>query len=271
MTARVADLTLAEVGQRLLRYRPVALAIAAALVGLRLLPLDGDPPQATEAAAPITTSVPLQAPASPAPADRDGGAASTGATVAPSPLRIPSRSPSPPASAPAPTTPAPTPVAEVATPAPAPTTTLPAPSIRYTAWAQAERPTSLLAEEPADDVLPVAARLGEVDRVSFLRLEGPWDELVLRFAPGSSEPPTDGLAACPIVTATWDPARGEAIADAPRWDPASCVLGSPGVGAWHFAVGAIDRTHGVAIVPDPEAGIDFGVAFLDPTRTEPTS
>ena len=135
-------------------------------------------------------------------------------------------------------------------------------------WATRTAGTPLATQGVPASSLPVGMRLGQADKASFVRLSGTAPALVLREhedAAGQRSPATAVINACQITDAGWK--RGEAVAfdAAPAYDEAKCVPGVRGAdGTWTFDLQTFPlRTdaRGFALVPGPEAPLDFQVAF----------
>lgn len=263
MSARFADLSLAQIGQRLLRYRPVAAAGAVTLTVLIALPDSGSAgPQPVAAAQPTAVAAP--------PATK---AAVTTTTVAPPPPTA-----SPVTSAQTSTAAAPAPIAEQ-TPAqhstapsppptlPSPSTTAPPRSVADTTWATTGAGTPAATAGVPEGTLPVGTRVGDVDKASFLRLMGSWETLELTADP-VGERASVGEAtvqACAVTTPDWEAGAAESFDDAPSWNPDDCAVGTTAGERWTFPLGAVDITNGVALVPGPDAPVDFQVSFITPS------
>jgi len=117
--------------------------------------------------------------------------------------------------------------------------------------------------------LAIAVRAGQLDKVSFVILDGNGDvlELAVDPTPGANVlEPFAGLLLCPVLETGWRVGDGEtSLADAPAYD---CGAAVPGVRAdtgsrWTFDLGAVDPTRdaGFAIVPDIAASPSFQVVL----------
>lgn len=245
-----------------LRYRPVAWTIIALLAVAWNLPGRIDRVAAPEIAAaptPVTTAVPSTAPG---PAE-EPSAPRPGAAPPPpsflSPVTVPPlRAAAPPSeSFTAPTT---TPLGG------GPTTGEPL-AIRDSGWATRLPPTPLPGDDVPSGALPVANRVGTVDRVSFVRLGGDGatlelveDEDSAREALGAAS-----VALCPISEGSWSEGPEQSFDDAPEWDEEACVGGTESDDRWTFDLSSFDdRTGdaGFALVPTTDAPPDFQIAFL---------
>lgn len=136
------------------------------------------------------------------------------------------------------------------------------------AWASQTAGTPIAGAGVPDDSLPVGTRLGRHDKRSFIRLSG--DEVSLTLLPVDDEgahrrPEEAVIQACQIEDAGWEEAEGMSFDDAPAYDAENCVDGVRGDdGSWTFNFlvypqRADDR--GFALVPGPDAPLDFQVAF----------
>lgn len=106
-------------------------------------------------------------------------------------------------------------------------------------------------------------RAGQLERAAFLHVTAPFGELVLSVDADGARPAlgTPTIDACAVTTSTW--AAGEAVSfdDAPAWSTDDCVTGTTDGDVWRFPVGSIDQGFGIALVPGPDAPIDFQVTF----------
>lgn len=271
MSARLRDLTLAELAQRSRRYRPLVLTIVVTLGILRVLPEPASSGGETvESAAPVAATV---APPAPVPTT----AAASGSAVAPE-VRVPVPAPvrtAPPAprasagsaggtsSTPIAATPSSRPSGPVGSP---PQQEPPAPTVVATGWA------TRAAGTPAGDVgvpdgsLPVGNSLGQTSKASFARLAGDWQTLSLQVDPeGTSGIGAPSIQACAITTESWEPRAGAGFDEAPAWgeDCVAGVVDATGV-RWKFEIGDIDQRFGIALVPAPDAPVEFQIAFRTP-------
>lgn len=227
-----------------LRYQPVAwLAIAVAAVAFWF---PGRP-------APRTAAITLP----PTPFT----AANTPPTTTPSPI-------APPTTLPAPVTFTSPPVTSFTPPtATTTTTTTPEPvalAVRGFGWA------SSLSGVPnngvPDGTMPIANRLGNLDKASFVRLSGTATSLTLREdTSGAREAIGTGkVVACRITDASWEEKPDQALADAPAWDAKDCAPGTESDNTWTFDLARFaDRAGeaGLALVPAADAPADFQVTF----------
>lgn len=278
----LADRSLRDLVPVLDRYRPAALAATAIIVAVAVLPgASGGPGLAAPAAfdagfvedADDADQEVASPEAPPAPVDEPPVAGSV-----PVP-RSPTASPAPSFSAPRPSpAPAPRPA-----PAPAPTPAFgPPPStgsddggddaadeLRIVAagYASTTGGTPLPPEVP-EGSLPVGNRVDQVDKASYVRLDGSGSTLLLtELADGrrGSDFEVAPVQACQITDEGWEAAENMAFADAPAHDPEVCVAATmlPD-GRWSIPLSAFaDPTddRGIALVPAPDAPIDFQVTF----------
>lgn len=272
MTARITDLTLADAWQRMRRYRPLVLTVVLTLGALRLAP-GGAGSQLTDLAAapgPPTTQ--------PVGTVRDASApAPSGAVSAPPTTRLPALTPAPPNASrvvptPAPARPGPSATVPPArTPEPASEDALAPPLVRYTAWATTDAGTPIAGFGVPANALPVANRLGQLTKASFVRTEGDWSALVLGIDPDGTTPAPDlALRACAITTADWEPGGEQRFEDVPEWDD-RCTDGVMEGDEWSFRLDEIEHRFGVAIVPGPDAPLDFQISLVDPRPAERAS
>lgn len=260
MSTRFADLTLTQVRARLLRYRPLVVTVAVTLALLRILP-GGEGGGAATAVAAATTPTTVRASV---PAVPPSITTALPPTITP-PLSVTLRPFVPPAGGTLSHSPSPSPTTTVAPPLRTTATTVPAapPIVRYTGWASRGSGTPVGAVGVPDGALPVGASVSQVDKVTFLKLEGNWSTLFVVTDPdGDGGLGAPAVLACPIDGA-WDPGADQTFEEAPTWGDA-CTAGREVDGGWQFDVGDLDRTHGVALVPDIESSPDFQIALRHP-------
>lgn len=244
-----------------LRYRPVAWTVIAVVAVAAFLPGRAERAPAEQAAispSPVVTTV---TPTTPPPVTDDTlPAIPSGPTPTFSPPTTSSFSP--------PTTSSFSPPTTSAAP---PTTTSGPPlatalTIRGSGWATRVPPGAVPSDDIPEGTLPVANRLGQVDRVSFIRLAGTAGTLRLteddagaREALGAGQ-----IAICPILVSDWAEEEGQSFADAPAWSTDSCVGSTESDGVWTFDLQSFPfRTGpaGFALVPTGDAPADFQVTF----------
>lgn len=235
-----------------LRYQPVAwTAIAVTAVSFYF---PGRPE-------PVADTTPLAAPRA---AVADVTPAAPAAPTAPTPPR------------PVVSSPAFTPTAPVFTPPPPSSTFTTAPSgsgassaplaVRGSGWASSLSGTGISSAEVPEGSIPVGARLGQVDKASFVRLAGGGTTLTLvEDEAGAREALGAGLVAvCRITDPGWAEEPDQSMDDAPAWDETTCVAGVEVEGTWTFdlsTLGKPDAETGFALVPDAAAPPDFQVTF----------
>lgn len=299
----IADRTLRDMVPVLDRYRPAALAVSAVLVAVAVLP---GATQGSESAAPAAFDAGPASDAGgfeddftsePAPTEPSGAVDTEAEASVPEPAS-PGFTPSAPSSSPSFTpSPAPSPSPSFSPSAPAPSPppqssaspspAAPAPTLATPGNDDAEEPlritvsgyASTTAGTPVppdapDGSLPVGTRVGQTDKASYIRLAGDGSTLVLteiddgrRGGDFESSP----VQACQITDAGWKGGDNMTFADAPAHDPESCVAVTPQPdGTWSlplisFADPTDDR--GLALVPAPDAPLDFQVTFAAQTAT----
>ncbi len=114
--------------------------------------------------------------------------------------------------------------------------------------------------------LPVGTRLGETDKASYIRLEGSATTLSLvEAAEGQRQAAGAVLQACAISDGAWAAGEGASFDDAPAVDAEACAPGTRADdGTWSFDLSALGdpaATTGFALLPGPDAPIDFQVTF----------
>ena len=132
-------------------------------------------------------------------------------------------------------------------------------------WWSRTAGTPLAATDVPEGTLPVGKRVGQDDKRSFIELAGEQSLLTLkeeaeggRQALGAAK-----IQLCPL-TSEWEDAEG--MTESPPFDANSCVTGSYGEGGvWTFDLtqyGDASVWPGFAIVPTPDAPVDFQVNLL---------
>lgn len=267
-------------------YRPVALTVAAILVLVMVLPGaardGGTSPVSDFASAPVASADDEEGdtaddtgapPASTAPApSRTPAGAGTSVTTTPvRPVAIPSRSPSSAAAAPA------APAEEGAVRDDDPGDDIGSGDeqepLRIVAagWASSTGGTPLATSETEgvpEGTLPVGTRVGQTDKVSFVRLAGTAASLVLaedaagRRGSAFETPPVE---LCPVTDEQWDEGAAQPMSAAPAHDPERCATAQQrSDGTWVFDLVAFDDPtdpRGFALVPSADAPIDFQITF----------
>jgi hypothetical protein len=253
LVARAA--TTEEAARAGLRYQPVAWTVIAVVAIAWWVPGrdDGERASGALAAAPFVTTT--TAPAAPAP-DAPAGPPSVPSVSLSPPATTPvtSGSRAPAASAPPSSSPSPA--------AAAPATPL---AVRGFGWASRLSGTGVSAAEVPEETIPVANRLGQLDKASFVRLAGTATTLELtEVDEGAREAIGAGLVvACPITDAAWSEDPDQSLDAAPSWDATACVTGVEDDGVWTFDLSGFDADGdaGFALVPDASAPADFQIAF----------
>lgn len=267
----LADISLGQIVRGLARYKPVGVVVLGVLVMALAMPASEGPGEGSTVARGVRAQDGFQQGSPP------GGTVAT----TPSPAATPTpRRPSAPGSGtePAPT-PQPTPV-----PTLAPSGSDPDPVIddggeddtsdgplrvAGSGWASQGAGTPLASAGVPEGTLPVGKRLGQLDKASFVRLTGSGFELVLTEHPegarGMEEP---SVQACEITEPGWPEEEAMSFEEAPEWDPDACAPGTRNDdGTWTFALAVFapaSEGPGLALVPGPEAPVDFQVTFEAP-------
>lgn len=289
----LADVTLGDIGRALARYRPVAITVAIILVVIAVLPgprgavlgsIGSVPPPAgaattsdvvagAEGAAPADTTVPVDAGSSSSSSSFDSSSSFSSSSSSSSSSDFSSDASSSDFSSggsssgsdfgvPAPTST----FAEDGSSsgvAAAPARPL---TVVGSGWASATGATPLGATGVPAGSLPVGKRIGQVDKYSFVRLDG--DEKVLRLpviAEGArSTTGAIAISICQITDAGWEEKENVPSDAAPKYDTASCVPGDPGDGtAYSFNLVTFTSpsdARGFALVPTGDS-IDYQVNF----------
>jgi hypothetical protein len=138
--------------------------------------------------------------------------------------------------------------------------------VRGFGWAAALSGSGLSTADVPEGSMPVANRLGQVDKVSFVRLSGTAATLTLtEDADGAREALGAGaVAACAITDPSWQEGPDQSMDAAPTWDADSCVAGIETDGSWTFDLSRfadVAGDAGFALVPDASAPADFQVTF----------
>lgn len=139
-------------------------------------------------------------------------------------------------------------------------------SIVASAWAARTGGTPLGSTGVPEGLLPVGKRIGQRDKISFVRLSGGGTELVLTPDRASSRTTTGEVvvSACQITTPNWAPATNLTFEQAPKFDESSCVVGSVDpIGAIVFDLTLFperDDNRGFALLPTGSS-IDYQLNF----------
>ena len=139
-------------------------------------------------------------------------------------------------------------------------------TVRGFGWASSLSGSGVSSAEVPEGTMPVASRLGQLDKASFVRLSGTATTLTLVEEPtGAREALGAGVVvACPITDTGWAEEPDQSLDDAPPWDAARCVAGVEDADTWVFDLSGFDDRAGdagFALVPDASAPPDFQVTF----------
>lgn len=140
-------------------------------------------------------------------------------------------------------------------------------AVRGFGWAGSLSGTALGTATVPSGRMPVGARAGSLDKVTFLRLRGTTDILTLvEDTAGAREALGAGaVRACAITEATWSEHPNQAMADAPAIDTDHCAEGVESAGnTWTFDLSSFaTRTsdYGFALLPAATAPADFQLTF----------
>ncbi|HMC52876.1 MAG TPA: hypothetical protein VKI64_08965 [Acidimicrobiales bacterium] len=276
---RLSDVSLGDIRRGLARAGPFIGAAGAALLLVAVPPRGQGSGLATAAGGHGRFQLPSNGPAESQAAGGPGGAAPAAAAspppapiVASSPVAAPPASATPPAptsgaAAASPAAPDATDTASAATTGPTDTSAAPTPlSVTAKGWASREAGTPLAADDVPDGTLPVANRVGQADKASFVRLSGTDTTLTLVEDPsGNRSLAGAGAVQACRITAPWTPADAMSFDQAPAYDSTTCVAGThPDASTWSFDLTSFaDRAggNGFALVPAPSAPVDFQVTF----------
>jgi hypothetical protein len=150
-------------------------------------------------------------------------------------------------------------------------TTLPRRSplkIRVAAWSSRTAGTPLAAQDVPEKTLPVGKRLGQDDKVSFVKLQGTDTTLRLKVgdAAGQRTPESAVIYACPIAGSAWTEGDAMSMDADPEYDCAKQVEGKANGNEWifdlaSFGASSITSDRGFALVPGGDGLADFQVAF----------
>jgi hypothetical protein len=135
-------------------------------------------------------------------------------------------------------------------------------------WVTRTAGTPLDAHGVPDATLPVGSRATLPDKVSFVRLAGTATALVLTEDPDGTRGDAAAavVAACQVLEDDWQPGEAASFEDAPTYDAAACVAGvRDEQGSWTFDLASFPETRtaatGFALVPGGDAPLDVQVAF----------
>lgn len=129
-------------------------------------------------------------------------------------------------------------------------------------------PVGTTVETIPEGALPIGTRVGQTDKVAFVRLAGEATALVLaEDAAGrrGSAFDTSPVQLCQVTAAGWEPGEDQAMSDAPPHDPDLCASGQQGAdGTWSFTLTLFEDPtddRGLALVPTADAPLDFQITF----------
>lgn len=269
-TRSFSDISLGQILRGLSRYKPVGVVVLGILVVAVLAPAPGGSDGGPAVAQGGGTQGGFQ------PQDPSGAGPSE-ATPPPTPSRTPS-TPAPPTGGSQP--------AETPEPTPAPTESPsgfdPGPDgdddpggdegsdeplrVAGSGWASQGAGTPLASTDVPDGTLPVGKRADQLDKASFVRLEGSGFQLELTEDPEGARGVQDpAVQACEITEPGWPEEEAMSFEEAPEWNPDACAPGTRNDdGTWTFALATFapaSEGPGFALVPGPEAPIDFQVTF----------
>lgn len=290
----IGGVTLADIWGGLLRYKPVAAAVAVLLIAAVVLPgavvlSDGG----FGAPSPTTTRTPLAAAGGPGAGTDNGTDTGVGADGSDTSLpgvaalvdaaatsdfaAIVATAPSTPsASTPSTQATSSSNAASADTPAAPPTTVAsptavalaPTYTVREGGWATAQSTSPLATAGIPEGGLPVGKRLGDLDKLSFVRLAGASNALVLKVSDATGANRFTDQAkvqACRILASTWQAQPGQSLEQAPPYDRNACAVGAVQAdGTWRFDLSGFKDaadTKGFALVPAADAGTDFQLVF----------
>ncbi|HUF33586.1 MAG TPA: hypothetical protein VMN58_10315 [Acidimicrobiales bacterium] len=276
----IADLSLADVLRGAGRYRPVVLTVAAiAVTALVLGPISGGGDEVTTdlLASPPTTQPGAGSDGDTDRDETDDGAGPTAPTP-PSPAlgsaftRSPAFSPTPNRS------PSPAPTPAPSDPQPGDGGLGPAPVydsgdedddplvVTTTLWTSRQAGTPLASAGVPEGALPVGNRLGQHDKLTYLRFDGTGALTLAEDPEGTREPSPAGeidLLACQVTDPGWEEGEAASFDDAPAHDDAACTPGARADdGTWTFMLSGMDGAAGVVVMPGEGAPVDFQVALV---------
>lgn len=289
---RFVDLSLADIGRTVYRYRPVVAAAVAIMVlglvlpgprrlGQDLAQIATQPTSRTPTAAPSTvapeavaadTGAGVDAGASgvatsPAPSFDSSPSSSFGSSFSSSPSSVDSSrsSSSSSSSGTAGTEPARSSSPAIAEPSASTSRSPSRPVIVTTLYASRTAGTPLASNGVPANSLPVGKQLGQEDKVSFIRLSNAPDRLVLKANPaGDRSSATAAIQVCMVKTTGWSGGEAVAFSAAPERDCTVSVLGGRAEdGSWSFDLRPFEGRggDGFSFAPAPGSPVDFQVAF----------
>ena len=280
----IADKRLGDFLPTIDAYRPVAIAVAAILGLVVVVPgavRDAGGPIADFSSTPASDGEDLAAP----PTAGGDGTSDRGPSpsAAPAPTTRPAVGAQPVrATPPAPRATAPSPSGGGTRAASPPAAIVPdadqgpggvgSESLRIAAagWASSTggTPVGATVESIPEGALPVGTRVGQTDKVAFVRLTGDATALVLaEDAAGRRGSAFDAspVQLCQVTAAGWEAGEDQAMSDAPPHDPDLCAPGQQGAdGTWSFTLTLFEDPtddRGLALVPTTDAPLDFQITF----------
>jgi hypothetical protein len=141
-------------------------------------------------------------------------------------------------------------------------------SVMEYGWATATAGTPVASSEVPEGTMPVGRRIGQDDKISFVRLIGTERVLELHEASdGQRTPPlgTIGVRLCQSTDANWTGGDAQTFDDAPAYATDQCAAGQRSDdGVWRFDLGSfadVEDHRGFVLVPAEDAAVDFQVAF----------
>ncbi|HVM07945.1 MAG TPA: hypothetical protein VM345_05765 [Acidimicrobiales bacterium] len=141
-------------------------------------------------------------------------------------------------------------------------------TVREGGWATAGSSSPLSGAGVPEGGLPVGKRLGDTDKISFVRLGGASKALVLNVstATGANRfPDAAKVRACRILSPSWEAKPAQSFDAAPPYDRNACSIGEAQAdGTWRFDLDGFSDAadaRGFALVPADDAGSDFQLVF----------
>lgn len=132
-------------------------------------------------------------------------------------------------------------------------------------WMSQSAGTPLAASGVPEKSFPVGKALGQEDKVTFLRISGSPDRIRLKeHAEGQRSPDTAVIQVCLVKTVGWSSGEAVASGDAPERDCTVSVLGvRSDDGTWSFDLRPFEGRSGdgFSFAPAPDSPLDFQVAF----------
>lgn len=135
-------------------------------------------------------------------------------------------------------------------------------------WATATAGTPVASSDVPEGTMPVGKRIGQDDKISFVRLIGTETVLELQEASdGQRTPPlgTAGVRICQSTEADWSGGDAQTFDAAPAYAEDQCAPGERSDdGLWTFDLSSfadVEDRRGFVLVPAEDAAVDFQVAF----------